>query len=45
MGKIFKCRFCDFQWEARVKKPAACPKCKRYDYDKPQKTKKGKVTA
>ena len=47
MGKIFICRFCGFEWEARVLKPKACCRCKRYDYDKPPNAKKGaeKVTA
>ena len=43
MGKIFICRFCGFKWEARVPKPKACCKCKRYGYDEKPKAKKGKV--
>ena len=43
MGKICKCKFCGFKWEARVPNPKACSRCKRYDFDKPTKPKKGKV--
>lgn len=27
-----KCRACGYEWEARVRKPKQCPRCKRYDY-------------
>jgi predicted Zn-ribbon and HTH transcriptional regulator len=30
----FKCKVCDYEWESRVDKPAQCPRCKRYDWDK-----------
>ena len=31
MGKA-KCDRCGYEWEARVKKPVACPRCKvRFD--------------
>lgn len=25
-----KCKYCGYQWESRVRKPKACPSCKRY---------------
>jgi len=28
-----KCDHCDYEWQARVQKPKACPRCKRrFDY-------------
>lgn len=31
--KQTKCRHCEYEWEARVKTPKACPRCKRrFDY-------------
>ena len=32
-----KCSKCGHKWDSRVGKPAACPKCKRYDWDKKEK--------
>jgi len=30
-----KCKHCEYKWEARVKEPKACPRCKRrFDYIK-----------
>ena len=32
--KYFECKRCGHEWEPRgEKKPKACPKCKRYDWD------------
>lgn len=25
-----KCQYCGYEWESRVDKPMACPRCKRY---------------
>jgi len=25
-----RCKYCNHEWEARVRKPKACPACKRY---------------
>jgi hypothetical protein len=25
-----KCKYCNYEWESRVRKPKACPVCKRY---------------
>ena len=36
-GKSNTCRFCSHDWFSRKKKPKACPRCKRYDWDKKQK--------
>ena len=33
--KTLKCQRCGHEWEARVKVPRSCPRCKRYDWDKP----------
>jgi len=30
----FKCNICNYEWESRVEKPAQCPRCKRYDWNK-----------
>ena len=27
------CKICGYTWEPRVASPAACPRCKRYDWD------------
>lgn len=27
-----RCRICGYEWESRVKDPAACPRCKHYDW-------------
>lgn len=30
-----KCKLCGHEWKARTeRKPACCPKCKRYDWEK-----------
>jgi len=29
-GKKVKCRFCGYEWYARVENPKECPLCKRY---------------
>lgn len=35
-----ECKKCQYEWEARVKEPKACPRCKtRLDYIKTNKTK------
>lgn len=34
MNKRVKCRFCKHRWQPRAEKPLACPKCKRYDWEK-----------
>lgn len=26
------CKICGHEWDARVRKPKQCPKCKRYNY-------------
>ena len=28
------CKLCKYNWDSRVEKPAQCPRCKRYDWDK-----------
>lgn len=35
------CLKCGHQWTSRVPNPSACPRCKRYDYDKPKPKSKG----
>ena len=30
----YKCKRCNYEWESRVERPAQCPRCKRYDWDK-----------
>lgn len=25
-----KCKYCGYEWESRIRKPKACPACKRY---------------
>ena len=32
--KQIKCKRCGYEWITRIDKPKACPRCKRYDYDK-----------
>ena len=33
----YKCKLCYHQWKSRKDdKPKACPRCKRYDWDKKQ---------
>ena len=32
-----KCEKCGYEWQARTKTPKACPKCKRYDWNKEKK--------
>ncbi len=29
-----KCKLCSHEWTPRNKIPIACPRCKRYDYQK-----------
>lgn len=29
----YKCKKCNYEWDALVKKPKQCPRCKRYDYN------------
>jgi len=29
-----KCQRCGWEWESKLEKPASCPACKRYDYDR-----------
>ena len=29
-----KCLKCEYEWTSRNGKPKACPRCKRYDWDK-----------
>ena len=33
----YKCKICNYGWKSRVEKPAQCPRCKRYDWDKDTK--------
>lgn len=33
-----KCDLCKYEWESRVDKPAQCPRCKRYDWNKHQES-------
>jgi len=35
------CKKCGWSWTARVDKPACCPACKQYNYDKPKKKEGG----
>lgn len=35
------CKWCAYKWQSRVKKPLACPSCKRYQNAK----KRGKANA
>ncbi len=38
------CRYCKYEWKERVKKPKACPKCKkRFDYPGSEKKEGEKV--
>lgn len=32
-----KCEKCGHEWIPRKRKPVSCPRCKRYDWDKPKK--------
>jgi len=34
MSNRVKCRFCKHRWVPRADKPLACPKCKRYEWEK-----------
>lgn len=34
MNNRVKCRFCKHKWVPRADKPLACPKCKRYEWEK-----------
>ena len=35
MEKIkYECKLCGHKWESKLEKPVACPKCKRYDWNK-----------
>ena len=34
MSNRVKCRFCKHRWTPRADKPLACPRCKRYEWDK-----------
>lgn len=36
-GEQCRCNQCGHEWEARVRDPQCCPKCKRYDWDEPKK--------
>jgi len=29
-----KCKRCGYEWESKLKVPKACPRCKRYDWNK-----------
>ncbi len=29
-----KCKKCQYEWPSKLERPKACPKCKRYDWDK-----------
>ena len=38
MKKQFVCKLCGHQWKSRKDDiPLACPRCKRYDWDKEKK--------
>ena len=30
---IFGCKLCGHEWQSRKENPAACPRCKRYDWN------------
>ena len=34
MNEKFKCKLCKHEWFSRTSKPTACPRCKRYDWNK-----------
>ncbi len=34
-----KCKRCGHEWDSRVKEPACCPKCKRYDWNEEKEEK------
>ena len=35
MKKEFKCQICEYEWKSRMEdNPKACPRCKRYDWNK-----------
>ena len=33
----YECQLCGHRWESGLYKPTACPRCKRYDWDKRKK--------
>jgi hypothetical protein len=35
-----ECKLCSHKWESRTDQPKACPKCKRYDWEKCKNDKK-----
>jgi predicted Zn-ribbon and HTH transcriptional regulator len=37
----FKCTKCEYEWNSRVEKPVACPRCKNYKWDEPTTLKRG----
>ena len=42
--KKTKCKHCEYEWEARVAEPKACPRCKRrFDYVKLEEKKNGQI--
>lgn len=32
MKNEHKCKLCGWMWESKLEAPAACPRCKRYDW-------------
>jgi len=36
-----KCQKCLHEWQARIVRPLACPQCKSYKYNKPNKNQGG----
>jgi predicted Zn-ribbon and HTH transcriptional regulator len=37
--KDSKCKQCGHEWRSRIGKPLSCPRCKRYDWNKPKEKK------
>lgn len=40
-----QCNQCDYEWIANTQHPKACPRCKRYDWDKIKDEKGGNETS
>lgn len=36
------CKRCGWTWTPKKDKPACCPRCKSYEYDKPKKEEESK---
>lgn len=37
------CNQCGLDWDSRIEKPRACPRCKRYDWNEPKKGERREV--